>query len=131
MAILQFRASRFCSCFIALFLVVLMCRSGRSRKRSGESLPLPTSMQYSAATLGPHNQSWDSWEEDGPTSVRVEGDRSAVNNSTLAPVLEPEVDYFSGMAPTIRKTKPVNPAAPTPHSAPRGPPKGYPESPQR
>uniref|UniRef100_UPI00358DEA0A receptor-binding cancer antigen expressed on SiSo cells isoform X2 n=1 Tax=Myxine glutinosa TaxID=7769 RepID=UPI00358DEA0A len=113
MAILQFRASRLCSCFVALFALLkrLLCRSGRSRKRSGESLPLPTSMQYSAATLVPHNQpdlqSWDSWEEDGPTSVRVEGDRPAVNNSTLAPVLEPEVDYFSGMAPTIRKTQKI------------------------
>jgi len=48
---------------------------------------------------------WSSWDEDAPTSIKIEGGNGNVSPSTEDADDEP--DYFKDMAPTIRKTQKV------------------------
>ena len=54
----------------------------------------------------PEIEEWSSWDEEGPTSIKIEGG----NGNLPAPQddqEEEEPDYFKDMAPTIRKTQKV------------------------
>lgn len=54
----------------------------------------------------PEIEEWSSWDEEGPTSIKIEG-----GNGTVPPPQmegeDEEPDYFKDMAPTIRKTQKV------------------------
>jgi hypothetical protein len=51
-------------------------------------------------------EEWTSWDEDAPTSVKIEGGNG--NVATQQNSLEQlEPDYFKDMTPTIRKTQKV------------------------
>ncbi|XP_028646743.1 receptor-binding cancer antigen expressed on SiSo cells isoform X1 [Erpetoichthys calabaricus] len=108
MAISQFRLFKICTCLASVlsFFKRLICRSGRLRKLSGDRITLPTTVDYSSV---PKQQSeveeWSSWDEDAPTSIKIEG-----GNGTVVPPQngEPEEpDYFKDMAPTIRKAQKI------------------------
>uniref|UniRef100_A0A8C7C9M4 Estrogen receptor binding site associated antigen 9 n=1 Tax=Oncorhynchus kisutch TaxID=8019 RepID=A0A8C7C9M4_ONCKI len=49
-------------------------------------------------------EEWSSWDEDGPTSIKIEGGNG---NVPPQPGEEVEPDYFKDMAPTIRKTQKI------------------------
>lgn len=57
-------------------------------------------------SIQPEIEDWSSWDEDGPTSIKIEG-----GNGIVPPpqneAEEEEPDYFKDMAPTIRKTQKV------------------------
>lgn len=54
----------------------------------------------------PEIEEWSSWDEEAPTSIKIEG-----GNGIVPPPQnegeEEEPDYFKDMAPTIRKTQKV------------------------
>ncbi|KAM9308598.1 receptor-binding cancer antigen expressed on SiSo cells [Gastrophryne carolinensis] len=105
MAVAQFRLFKICTCLASLlsFFKRLICRSGRGRKLSGDQITLPTAVDYSSVPK--QVEEWSSWDDEAPTSVKIEG-----GNGTLATQnsLEPnEPDYFKDMAPTIRKTQKI------------------------
>lgn len=52
----------------------------------------------------PEIEEWSSWDEEAPTSIKIEG-----GNGNVSPTndLDEEPDYFKDMAPTIRKTQKV------------------------
>ena len=52
----------------------------------------------------PEIEEWSSWDEDAPTSIKIEG-----GNGSVSPQLDAdeEPDFFKDMAPTIRKTQKV------------------------
>ena len=54
----------------------------------------------------PEIEEWSSWDEDAPTSIKIEGGNGNVTHS--ANDQEEEPDYFKDMAPTIRKTQKVH-----------------------
>ncbi|XP_010902635.1 receptor-binding cancer antigen expressed on SiSo cells [Esox lucius] len=108
MAISQFRLFKICT-WLATFLSFfkrLICRSGRLRKLSGDQISLPTTVDFSSVPKQPEIEEWSSWDEDGPTSIKIEG-----GNGNVPPQPdsgeEPEPDYFKDMAPTIRKTQKI------------------------
>ncbi|NXM89416.1 RCAS1 protein, partial [Oenanthe oenanthe] len=82
-------------------------RSGRGRKLSGDQITLPTTVDYSSVPKQPEVEDWSSWDEDAPTSVKIEGGNGnvAAQQNSLEQV---EPDYFKDMAPTIRKTQKVS-----------------------
>lgn len=50
-------------------------------------------------------EEWSSWDEEAPTSIKIEG-----GNGNVSPPpndVDEEPDYFKDMAPTIRKTQKV------------------------
>lgn len=111
MAITQFRLFKICTCLATLlsFFKRLICRSGRLRKLSGDQITLPTTVDYSTSASAvpkqPEIEEWSSWDEDGPTSIKIEG-----GNGNVPPtndVEEGEPDYFKDMTPTIRKTQKI------------------------
>lgn len=53
----------------------------------------------------PEIEEWSSWDEDAPTSIKIEGGNGNVSASPNDENEEP--DYFKDMAPTIRKTQKV------------------------
>ncbi|PWA32383.1 hypothetical protein CCH79_00012038 [Gambusia affinis] len=98
MAITQFRLFKICTCLASLlsFFKRLICRSGRGRKLSGDQITLPTT---------PEIEEWSSWDEEAPTSIKIEG-----GNGNVSPPpndADEEPDYFKDMAPTIRKTQKI------------------------
>uniref|UniRef100_A0AAY4EBL3 Receptor-binding cancer antigen expressed on SiSo cells n=1 Tax=Denticeps clupeoides TaxID=299321 RepID=A0AAY4EBL3_9TELE len=109
MAISQFRLFKICTCLATLlsFFKRLICRTGRFRKLSGDQITLPTTVDFSSA---PKQQAeieeWSSWDEEAPTSIKIEG-----GNGVVPPQQkdgeEEEPDYFKDMAPTIRKTQKI------------------------
>ncbi|XP_023648808.1 receptor-binding cancer antigen expressed on SiSo cells-like [Paramormyrops kingsleyae] len=106
MAISQFRLFRICTCLAWLlsFFKRLICRSGRFRKLSGDQISLPTTVDFSVPKQ-PEIEQWSSWDDDAPTSIKIEGGNGAV---PLQPSeTEGEPDYFKDMAPTIRKTQKI------------------------
>ncbi|KAF1559446.1 UNVERIFIED_CONTAM: hypothetical protein FQV16_0012574, partial [Eudyptes robustus] len=108
MAITQFRLFKICTCLAAVlsFIKKLICRSGRGRKLSGDQITLPTTVDYSSVPKQPEVEDWSSWDEDAPTSVKIEGG----NGNVVAqqnPLEQMEPDYFKDMTPTIRKTQKV------------------------
>ncbi|XP_048849790.1 receptor-binding cancer antigen expressed on SiSo cells-like [Brienomyrus brachyistius] len=106
MAISQFRLFRICTCLAWLlsFFKRLICRSGRFRKLSGDQISLPTTVDFSLPKQ-PEIEQWSSWDDDAPTSIKIEGGNGAV---PLQPSEnEEEPDYFKDMAPTIRKTQKI------------------------
>ncbi|XP_018426359.1 PREDICTED: receptor-binding cancer antigen expressed on SiSo cells [Nanorana parkeri] len=120
MAVTQFRLFKICTCLASIlsFFKRLICRSGRGRKLSGDQITLPTAVDYSAVPK--QVEEWSSWDDEAPTSVKIEG-----GNGTLATQnsLEPqEPDYFRDMTPTIRKTQKivVKKREPTNYSIPDG-----------
>ena len=60
----------------------------------------------SAPVLQPEIEEWSSWDEDAPTSIKIEGGNGAVPPQQDEDE-EAEPDYFKDMAPTIRKTQKV------------------------
>ncbi|XP_048880717.1 receptor-binding cancer antigen expressed on SiSo cells-like [Brienomyrus brachyistius] len=110
MTVGQFRLFKICTCLVTLlsFLKRLICRSGRSRKLSGDQITLPTTVSHSSAPKPSEIEEWSSWDEEAPTSVKIEGGNG---NMTLQPKdveeEEEEPDYFKDMAPTIRKTQKI------------------------
>ncbi|XP_063780567.1 receptor-binding cancer antigen expressed on SiSo cells [Pseudophryne corroboree] len=105
MAVTQFRLFKICTCLASIlaFFRRLICRSGRGRKLSGDQITLPTAVDYSSVPK--QVEDWSSWDEDDPTSVKIEG-----GNGTLATqnsVEQDEPDYFKDMTPTIRKTQKI------------------------
>ncbi|NXB52294.1 RCAS1 protein, partial [Leucopsar rothschildi] len=81
-------------------------RSGRGRKLSGDQITLPTTVDYSSVPKQPEVEDWSSWDEDAPTSVKIEGGNGnvAAQQNSLE---QTEPDYFKDMAPTIRKTQKI------------------------
>ncbi|RLW13435.1 hypothetical protein DV515_00000480 [Chloebia gouldiae] len=81
-------------------------RSGRGRKLSGDQITLPTTVDYSSVPKQPEVEDWSSWDEDAPTSVKIEGGNGnvAAQQNSLEQM---EPDYFKDMAPTIRKTQKI------------------------
>lgn len=55
----------------------------------------------------PEIEEWSSWDEEAPTSIKIEGGNGNVSPSPNEDDEEP--DYFKDMAPTIRKTQKVCP----------------------
>ncbi|XP_042188132.1 receptor-binding cancer antigen expressed on SiSo cells [Callorhinchus milii] len=102
MAISQFRVFKLCSCLAWLlsFIKRLVCRSGRGRKLSGDQITLPTTVDYTSVPKQVEVEEWSSWDEDGPTSIKIEGGSGNLQNGTGE---SDEPDYFKDMAPTIRK----------------------------
>lgn len=120
MAVTQFRLFKICTCLASIlsFFKRLICRSGRGRKLSGDQITLPTAVDYSSVPK--QVEEWSSWDDEAPTSVKIEG-----GNGTLATQnsVEPEEpDYFKDMTPTIRKTQKivVKKREPTNYSIPDG-----------
>ncbi|KAJ8288372.1 hypothetical protein COCON_G00010310 [Conger conger] len=108
MAISQFRLFKICTCLATLFSFFkrLICRSGRLRKLSGDQITLPTTVDFSSVSKQPEIEEWSSWDEEAPTSIKIEGG----NGNLPAPQddqEEEEPDYFKDMAPTIRKTQKI------------------------
>ncbi|XP_046887454.1 receptor-binding cancer antigen expressed on SiSo cells [Hypomesus transpacificus] len=124
MAIPQFRLFKLCTCLATLlsFFKRLICRSGRLRKLSGDQITLPTTVDFSSVPKQPEIEEWSSWDEDGPTSIKIEG-----GNGNVAPPSpdqeEEEPDYFKDMTPTIRKTQKIvlKKREPLTYLAPDGP----------
>lgn len=54
----------------------------------------------------PEIEEWSSWDEEAPTSIKIEGGNGSV--SPTANEIDEEPDYFKDMAPTIRKTQKVH-----------------------
>ncbi|XP_075817165.1 receptor-binding cancer antigen expressed on SiSo cells isoform X2 [Microtus pennsylvanicus] len=108
MAITQFRLFKVCTCLATVFsfLKRLICRSGRGRKLSGDQITLPTTVDYSSVPKQTDVEEWTSWDEDAPTSVKIEGGNGSVaTQQNSLEQLEP--DYFKDMTPTIRKTQKI------------------------
>lgn len=111
MAITQFRLFKICTCLASLlsFFKRLICRSGRGRKLSGDQVTLPTTVDFSSSVpkqpVQPEIEEWSSWDEDAPTSIKIEGGNGNVAHSVNDEEEEP--DYFKDMAPTIRKTQKI------------------------
>lgn len=57
--------------------------------------------------LQPEVEDWSSWDEDAPTSVKIEGGNGNVA-AQQNPLEQVEPDYFKDMTPTIRKTQKVS-----------------------
>ncbi|NXL67508.1 RCAS1 protein, partial [Chordeiles acutipennis] len=108
MAITQFRLFKICTCLATVlsFIKKLICRSGRGRKLSGDQITLPTTVDYSSVPKQPEVEDWSSWDEDAPTSVKIEGGNGNVA-AQQNPLEQMEPDYFKDMTPTIRKTQKV------------------------
>lgn len=120
MAVTQFRLFKICTCLASIlsFFKRLICRSGRGRKLSGDQITLPTAVDYSSVPK--QVEEWSSWDDEAPTSVKIEG-----GNGTLATqnsLESEEPDYFRDMTPTIRKTQKivVKKREPTNYSIPDG-----------
>ncbi|KAE8599486.1 hypothetical protein XENTR_v10017205 [Xenopus tropicalis] len=105
MAISQFRLFKICTCIASVlaFFKRLICRSGRGRKLSGDQITLPTAVDYSSVPK--QVEEWSSWDDEAPTSVKIEGGNGTL--STQTSVEQDEPDYFKDMAPTIRKTQKI------------------------
>ncbi|KAK6490855.1 receptor-binding cancer antigen expressed on SiSo cells isoform X1 [Huso huso] len=86
-------------------LWLLICRSGRPRKLSGDQITLPTTVDYSVPKQ-PEVEEWSSWDEEAPTSIKIEGGNGSVV-SQQNDVESDEPDYFKDMTPTIRKTQKI------------------------
>ncbi|XP_032414832.1 receptor-binding cancer antigen expressed on SiSo cells [Xiphophorus hellerii] len=108
MAITQFRLFKICTCLASLlsFFKRLICRSGRGRKLSGDQITLPTTVDFSSSLpKQPEIEEWSSWDEEAPTSIKIEG-----GNGNVSPPpndADEEPDYFKDMTPTIRKTQKI------------------------
>ncbi|XP_028326646.1 receptor-binding cancer antigen expressed on SiSo cells [Gouania willdenowi] len=111
MAVTQFRLFKICTCLASLlsFFRRLICRSGRGRKLSGDQITLPTTVDFSSSgpkqSGKPEVEEWSSWDEDAPTSIKIEG-----GNGNVSPTqndVDEEPDYFKDMTPTIRKTQKI------------------------
>ncbi|KAK2515252.1 receptor-binding cancer antigen expressed on SiSo cells [Patagioenas fasciata] len=108
MAITQFRLFKICTCLAAVlsFIKKLICRSGRGRKLSGDQITLPTTVDYTSVPKQPEVEDWSSWDEEAPTSVKIEGGNGNVA-AQQNPLEQMEPDYFKDMTPTIRKTQKI------------------------
>lgn len=124
MAIPQFRLFKICTCLATLmsFFKRLICRTGRLRKLSGDQITLPTTVDFSSVPKQPEIEEWSSWDEDGPTSIKIEGGNGNVG-APSPDQEEEEPDYFKDMAPTIRKTQKIvlKKREPLNYMAPDGP----------
>nr|XP_033788945.1 receptor-binding cancer antigen expressed on SiSo cells [Geotrypetes seraphini]XP_033788946.1 receptor-binding cancer antigen expressed on SiSo cells [Geotrypetes seraphini] len=107
MAIAQFRLFKICTCLASVisFIKRLICRSGRGRKLSGDQITLPTTVDYSSVPKQADVEDWNSWDEEAPTSVKIEGGNG--NMATQNNLETDELDFFKDMAPTIRKTQKI------------------------
>lgn len=56
--------------------------------------------------MQPEIEEWSSWDEEAPTSIKIEGGNG--NVSSPANEIDDEPDYFKDMAPTIRKSQKVH-----------------------
>lgn len=55
-------------------------------------------------SVQPEIEEWSSWDEDAPTSIKIEGGNGNVPQTDEG---EEEPDYFKDMTPTIRKTQKI------------------------
>ncbi|NXL88426.1 RCAS1 protein, partial [Alectura lathami] len=101
MAITQFRLFKICTCLAAVlsFIKKLICRCLRLQVL----LPAEDSFQCFPNS---EVEDWSSWDEDAPTSVKIEGGNGNVA-AQQNPLEQMEPDYFKDMTPTIRKTQKV------------------------
>ncbi|KAF7708784.1 hypothetical protein HF521_017841 [Silurus meridionalis] len=108
MAVTQFRLFKICTCLASIlsFFKRLICRTVRSRKRSGDQITLPTTVDFSSVPKEPEIEEWSSWDEEAPTSIKIEGGNGAVP-SQQNQIEDEEPDYFKDMTPTIRKTQKI------------------------
>lgn len=53
----------------------------------------------------PEIEEWSSWDEEAPTSIKIEGGNG--NVSPQPTEMDEEPDYFKDMTPTIRKTQKI------------------------
>ncbi|XP_069587891.1 receptor-binding cancer antigen expressed on SiSo cells isoform X2 [Ranitomeya imitator] len=104
MAVTQFRLFKICTCLASIlaFFKRLICRSGRGRKLSGDQITLPTTVDYSVPK---QVEEWSSWDDEVPTSVKIEGGNGTLATPNSGEQQEP--DYFKDMTPTIRKTQKI------------------------
>ncbi|XP_054944819.1 receptor-binding cancer antigen expressed on SiSo cells-like [Physeter macrocephalus] len=105
---MSFRLFKVCTCLATVFsfLKRLTRRPGRGRKLSGDQRTLPTTLGYSSVPKQTDVEEWTSWDEDAPTSVKIEG--GSGNVATQQNALEQlEPDYFKDVTPTIRKTQKI------------------------
>ncbi|TNN60613.1 Receptor-binding cancer antigen expressed on SiSo cells [Liparis tanakae] len=89
---------------LVLYLHVNL-RTGRGRKLSGDQITLPTTVDFSSSVPKQAEvEEWSSWDEDAPTSIKIEG-----GNGNVSPTgeMDEEPDYFKDMTPTIRKTQKI------------------------
>ncbi|XP_036729625.1 LOW QUALITY PROTEIN: receptor-binding cancer antigen expressed on SiSo cells-like [Balaenoptera musculus] len=108
MGITQFQLFKVCTCLATVFsfLKRLIRRPGRGRKLSGDQRTLPTTVDYSSVPKQIDVEEWTSWDEDAPTSVKIEGGNG--NVATEQNALEQlEPDYFKDITPTIKKTQKI------------------------
>ncbi|KAK9513351.1 hypothetical protein VZT92_026891 [Zoarces viviparus] len=108
MAITQFRLFKICTCLATFlsFFKRLICRTGRGRKLSGDQITLPTTVDFSSSVpKQPEIEEWSSWDEEAPTSIKIEGGNG--NVSPTGNEMDEEPDYFKDMTPTIRKTQKI------------------------
>lgn len=61
----------------------------------------------STSVQQPEIEEWSSWDEEAPTSIKIEGGNGVVVPPQQNEAEEEEPDYFKDMAPTIRKTQKV------------------------
>ncbi|XP_043544953.1 receptor-binding cancer antigen expressed on SiSo cells isoform X2 [Chiloscyllium plagiosum] len=109
MAISQLRSLRVCTCLAWLLSLFkrLICRSGRGRKLSGDQITLPTTVDYPSVPKQPEVEDWSSWDEDGPTSIKIEGGNGNIATQQNGTGEPEEPDYFKDMTPTIRKPQKI------------------------
>ncbi|RXM35106.1 Receptor-binding cancer antigen expressed on SiSo cells [Acipenser ruthenus] len=61
---------------------------------------------FTVFTKKPEVEEWSSWDEEAPTSIKIEGGNGSVV-SQQNDVESDEPDYFKDMTPTIRKTQKI------------------------
>ncbi|XP_043544952.1 receptor-binding cancer antigen expressed on SiSo cells isoform X1 [Chiloscyllium plagiosum] len=59
------------------------------------------------AHLQPEVEDWSSWDEDGPTSIKIEGGNGNIATQQNGTGEPEEPDYFKDMTPTIRKPQKI------------------------
>ncbi|XP_043544955.1 receptor-binding cancer antigen expressed on SiSo cells isoform X4 [Chiloscyllium plagiosum] len=85
----------------------LQVLSGRGRKLSGDQITLPTTVDYPSVPKQPEVEDWSSWDEDGPTSIKIEGGNGNIATQQNGTGEPEEPDYFKDMTPTIRKPQKI------------------------
>ncbi|NXK52781.1 RCAS1 protein, partial [Chauna torquata] len=102
MAITQFRLFKICTCLAAVlsFIKKFICR------KIQEVTFLLANVNLYLVLLQPEVEDWSSWDEDAPTSVKIEGGNGNVA-AQQNPLEQMEPDYFKDMTPTIRKTQKI------------------------
>lgn len=98
------------NCFSGRWLITLsdclLCQFYCLSKIQQDKFLLANNINFYCSLLQPEVEDWSSWDEDAPTSVKIEGGNGNVAAQQNA-VEQMEPDYFKDMTPTIRKTQKV------------------------